>query len=309
MLAGANERGEKVAGFDLSSFNRVLEHTAEDMTCRVEAGVTLAALQTHLRQRGQWLPLDPPGLDRLTIGDLLVDNPSGPRRFGYGTVRDYLIGLTVVLADGRIIHSGGNVVKNVAGYDLMKLFIGSRGSLGLVVGATFKLRPVAETEAFVQAECATLEAADKLIGAILESELTPIILDLYNIETSGTAGPDGAVVVLGFAGTRDEVDWQLSRVRELGFAEPASLDYDSAIRTGQDLIQQLSVLPSKMVETIRGLKDARFVARAGNGIVYYCGGRTAPFAATLSEGARKLSQRLKDEFDPKRILPDLCPSQ
>jgi FAD/FMN-containing dehydrogenase len=308
MLADANERGEKAGSFDLGMFNHVLDHTAEDMTCRVEAGVTLAALQAQLGQRGQWLPLDPPGPDRLSIGDLLVNNPSGPRRFGYGTVRDYLIGLTVVLADGRLVHSGGNVVKNVAGYDLMKLFIGSQGSLGVVVEAIFKLRPISETEEFVQAECATLDAADKMIGAVLESELTPMVLDLHNLGTPGSTSPEGAIVVLGFAGTREEVEWQLSRARELGFAESASLDYDSAMRAGENSIQTISVLPSKVVETIRGLKDARFVARAGNGVVYHSGAGTLAIADSLSDGVRKLGQRLKDEFDPKHILPDLCPA-
>jgi glycolate oxidase FAD binding subunit len=309
MLAEANADGKKVAGFDLAAFNRVLEHTAEDMTCRVEAGVTLDALQTQLGHRGQWLPLDPPAPEQLTIGDLLLNNPSGPRRFGYGTVRDYLIGVTMVLADGRIIHSGGNVVKNVAGYDLMKLFIGSRGSLGVVVEATFKLRPIAETESFVQAECATLEAADKMIGSILESELTPVVLDLHNLARPGSTRREGAFVVLGLAGTREEVDWQLSRARDLGVAESAALDYDSAVRAGQDSMQTISVLPSKLIAAIQALKGAPFVARAGNGVIYHAGARTLPVADSLSDGARKLGQRLKDEFDPKHILPGLCPSQ
>src|SRR5262249_27524736 len=145
-------RGERISGFDLAALNRLLEHKAEDMTCRVEAGMTLADLQRALADRGQWLPLDPPCADRLSIGALLAASPSGPRRFGYGTVRDYVIGLTAVLADGRVIHSGGNVVKNVAGYDLMKLFIGSRGSLGVITEVTFKLRPIPEVETFVETD-------------------------------------------------------------------------------------------------------------------------------------------------------------
>src|SRR5205823_7241674 len=91
LLAEANRRGEKAGSFDLSALNRVLEHKAEDMTCRVEAGVMLAVLQRQLGRRGQWLPLDPPGAVRLTVGTLLAASPSGPRRFGYGPVRDYLI--------------------------------------------------------------------------------------------------------------------------------------------------------------------------------------------------------------------------
>src|SRR5262249_42814250 len=139
LLASANARGEKIASFDLSALNRLLEHKAEDMTATVEAGSTLTALQRELAKRGQWLPVDPPNAERLSIGALLSTNANGPRRFGFGTARDYLIGMTAVLADGRVIHAGGKVVKNVAGYDLMKLFIGSRGSLGVIVEATFKV--------------------------------------------------------------------------------------------------------------------------------------------------------------------------
>jgi len=116
-----------------------------------------------------------------------ADQASGPRRFGYGTIRDYLIGLKVVLADGTLISSGGKVVKNVAGYDLTKLFIGSHGSLGVIVEATFKLRPLPELEKFVQAKCDSLEKADAFIEAVLNSELTPIVVDLHN-QSTATAG-------------------------------------------------------------------------------------------------------------------------
>src|SRR5258708_767443 len=161
LLADASARGEKISGFDLSALHRLVEHKAEDMTATVEAGMTLANFQQQVATRGQWLPIDPPNAEQLTIGALLATNVSGPRRFGFGTIRDFVIGLQVVLADGRIIHSGGKVVKNVAGYDLMKLFIGSHGSLGVIVEVTFKLRPIPETEQFLEANCASLDEAEK----------------------------------------------------------------------------------------------------------------------------------------------------
>jgi FAD/FMN-containing dehydrogenase len=331
LLADANARAERVSAFDLSALKRVLEHKAEDMTARVEAGVTLAALQTHLAERGQWLPLDPSQPEKLTIGALLATSPSGPRRFGYGTVRDYLIGLTAVLADGRVIHSGGNVVKNVAGYDLMKVFIGSRGSLGVIVEAIFKLRPRPEAEGFVEAKCPSLDEADKLIEAVLDSELTPVVFDLHNLGSSSHAALP--VLVLGFAGTREELQWQFSRAAELGFVEPTTLDYTRAMGDPAVSFQMTSVLPSKVIEALRELSHAPFIARAGNGIIYHAGLRAvlgsqqpqartdAQFGSTLSlhadalraedgsrsapvSGAGKLAQRLKDEFDPKHILPD-----
>src|SRR5215813_5806138 len=106
-----------------------------------EAGMTLGALQDALGQRGQWVSLDPPHARQGTLGGILASNASGPRRHLYGTARDLLIGLTMVLADGSIVRGGGKVVKNVAGYDLPKLAIGSFGTLGVIVEATFKLRP------------------------------------------------------------------------------------------------------------------------------------------------------------------------
>src|SRR5436189_2353814 len=117
LLSKAQASGEKVRSIDLGALGRLLEHKAEDMTATVEAGITLAELQQQLAARGQWLPIDPPKPEELTIGAILENNASGPRRLGYGTIRDYVLGMTVVLADGRLIHSGGKVVKNVAGYD------------------------------------------------------------------------------------------------------------------------------------------------------------------------------------------------
>src|SRR5579859_6103839 len=123
-LALANTNREKITGVQLNALNRVLEHTAEDMTVTVEAGITLSALQAALGRHRQWLAVDPPNPERVTIADIINQNLSGPRRFGFGTIRDHLIGITVAMADGSLVHSGGKVVKNVAGYDLMKLFVG-----------------------------------------------------------------------------------------------------------------------------------------------------------------------------------------
>jgi len=117
----------------LRRLGHLLEHEPGDLTVTAEAGMTLADLQTALRARGQWLSLDPPDAERATLGGVVAANASGPRRQLYGTVRDLLIGLTVVTADGSLLHGGGKVVKNVAGYDLPKLFVGSHGTLGIIV--------------------------------------------------------------------------------------------------------------------------------------------------------------------------------
>ena len=297
LLADAHARGEKILSFDLSALHRLLEHKAEDMTATVEAGMTSAELQKELAERGQWLPVDPPNPARLSIGALLAANASGPRRFGLGTVRDYLIGISVVLADGRVIHSGGKVVKNVAGYDLMKLFVGSRGSLGVIVEATFKVLPLPETEQFVAAKCETLDEADKLLEAVSNSELAPVVLDLHNVSSATRH----LSLVLGFAGTRGEVEWQLSRAAELDFALPSSLDYQKTFFREGPSVQKISVLPSRTVEVIRSLNNAPFVARAGNGIIFHRG----EFRRDQDDRPSKLEDRLKNECDPKHILPDI----
>src|SRR5579859_6246059 len=290
-LAAASGR---VTGVDLGALNRLVEHTPEDMTVTVEAGMMLAALQAQLKQRGQWLPVDPPNPERLTISDLINANASGPRRYGCGTIRDYLLGVTVALADGSVIHSGGKVVKNVAGYDLGKLFIGSLGSLGVVAEATFKLQPLPEVEQFVQAQCASLEEAGTLIEAVIDSEITPVVLDLFSPVTQNFT------IVLGFAGTRADVVWQLAKAGGLGFAESSSLDYEAAFWADPRPAHPVSVLPSKIIEAIRGLDGATFVARAGNGVIYHRGA-PVPHNGDLP---LELMRRVKNAFDPNRVLPD-----
>jgi FAD/FMN-containing dehydrogenase len=271
-----------------------MKHAPTDMTVTVDAAMTLVALQTELAKAGQWLPLDPP--KPATLREILDRNESGPRRFGYGTIREYVIGLKVELADGRLVKSGGQVVKNVAGYDLQKLFIGSGGTLGIAREVTFKLRPSPETERFVRQPTTSFDSADSIIEAILSSELTPVVFDLY-------CDDSGMFVVLGFDGTKDEVDWQSALAATLGFREPANLEYDKAFRTGSSERHKLSVLPSKLIDTLRVLGDASFVARAGNGIIFH----RASVPAQKSSVPTHLLRRVKDAFDPKHQLPELPP--
>ena len=291
-LACVNTRGEKVTSIDLTRMTRLLEHKAEDMTATVEAGISLAAFQTEVAKHGQWLPIDPPNPETLAIGDCVSTNVSSPRRFGYGTIGDYVIGLKAVLADGRVIQSGGKVVKNVAGYDIAKLFIGAHGSLGVVVEVTFKLRPLPEVERYVEQQCKSLDQADALIASVLNSDLTPVVLDLHHL----TGGP--LTTVIGFAGTQEEVEWQVAKAAELGFTSPSSLQYEAQFWQ-ERIAQKESVLPSKICEALKTV-GTPFVARAGNGIFYHRGARIH-----RTELPTKLIQRVKDEFDPKHILPEL----
>src|SRR6266852_5134607 len=135
---------------DLCSMDQVIEHTAGDLVARVQAGATMGQLASVLASAGQQLALDAPA--DTTVGGVVATGTAGPRRFRYGAPRDLLIGLTVVRADGVVAHSGGKVVKNVAGYDIGKLFSGSQGTLGLITEATFRLHPLPTAVAYLTAQ-------------------------------------------------------------------------------------------------------------------------------------------------------------
>jgi len=171
---------------DTRRLDRVLEHAAGDLVVRVEAGVTLTAIQRTVAGAGQTLALDPPEAARgATVGGIIAANLSGPRRLRYGTVRDLLIGITVVLTDGTVAASGGKVVKNVAGYDLGKLFAGSLGTLGVVVEAIFRLHPLPATSGAVVVDLERAAAAGAAVQDILRSPLVPSALELQWSESRG----------------------------------------------------------------------------------------------------------------------------
>ena len=297
-MAAANARGEKVAAVDLRQMHRVLELTPEDMTVTVETGCSLETLQKELAKHRQWLPIDPPNASAVSIHEILSKNLSGPRRFGCGTIREHLIGMKVVLADGRTIKSGGKVVKNVAGYDLAKLFIGAYDSLGFIAEATFKLRPLPEQERFVARHAPSLEELRSIVMSVLNSDLTPVILDAHRLFADDGSGTS---LVVGFAGTREEVEWQSKTASSLGFENSTDLEYESRFWNKAEPVNRISVLPSHLAEAIAKLDSRPFVARAGNGAVYYRGERIAE--ATTPPG--KLARRIKSAFDPKNILQEL----
>lgn len=200
---------------------RILEHAAADMTVSVEAGLTLAELNAALRSAGQQLPLDPPHPDYTTIGALIATNSAGPSRLSQGTVRDLLIGIKVVLADGRVITGGGRVVKNVAGYDMMKLFTGSFGTLGIVVEANFKVRPLPEQEAVFVLPAPTTAAACSLARRVLAAPITPLWVEVLNHVTALATGiGESAAVAVGCGGSAAEISVQQERLRECGDDRP-----------------------------------------------------------------------------------------
>ena len=175
------------------ALSRILEYNPADLTITVEAGATLGDAQAALREHGQWLPWDPPAPDQATIGGLLAAGASGPLRLGYGTPRDWVLGMRVVLGDGRLVKSGGKVVKNVAGYDTHKVQLGALGTLGVIAEATLKVAPLPEEIATLVFACAGRAEACALALRLRERPLAPASLAI-------SEGDGQALLAARFAG-------------------------------------------------------------------------------------------------------------
>jgi glycolate oxidase FAD binding subunit len=298
----------------LTRLDRILEHEPGDLTATVGAGITLSALQSALGKRGQWLSLDPANPGRATVGGILASDASGPRRHLYGTCRDLLIGITVVAADGSIVRGGGKVVKNVAGYDLPKLYVGSFGTLGILVEATLRLRPRPDEDRLVVVPFDRLKDGGAAARAITTSDLIPSALELVDAEAARAVGlaSSGPALLIGLDGVREQVEWECAEIGRLlgplGRSESRVLDGDArdevwrnVAELGQSRMEDVAavmkwgVLPTQLAEVMEegvaiaghnGLRAA-LTAHAGVGIataVLAGGGANAnAVVATLTE--------------------------
>jgi glycolate oxidase FAD binding subunit len=244
---------------DTCCLNEILEHAAGDLVVRVQAGVTMEALAAALAAEGQELALDVP-IEGATVGGTLATATAGPRRFRYGTARDLLIGVTVVLADGTIAKSGGKVVKNVAGYDLGKLFTGSYGTLGVIAEATFRLHPLAPERRWVTVECPPL-AAD--------------VTDTHDVA--------GNPLRL----TRPRPHERLRRLAEAlaaAQAEPSAIEFDWPSVTGPVTVSTLveGAAAAQRAQAVHAVVDE--VAGAGDAAEHGPARRAAERAPALAEG-------------------------
>lgn len=212
--------------------NRFLEHEPADLVANAQAGVTLKDFNKALAQGGQWLPLDPPDDGRATLGGVVATGLAGAQKCGYGMPRNFVIGMKVVLADGRLVKAGGKVVKNVAGYDLCKLFTGSYGTLGLITELTFKLRPRPAREVTVLAK-GTLEAMLRVGQSVYESRQFPVAMELVSSALAHRIGvqtiSEDVLLLTRFAGISKTVDSQVDKTiaRIRGAAETRTLETES----------------------------------------------------------------------------------
>jgi glycolate oxidase FAD binding subunit len=216
-LGAPPERGG--IGVDIRSLDQVIDYPARDMTISVQAGIPVARLQQLLAGENQRLPIDVPFADRATLGGSLAANVSGSRRLGFGTLRDYVLGISVVNDEGQEVKAGGRVVKNVAGYDLCKLYVGSLGTLGIITQVTLKVRPLPDDSAIVSVACEANDTA-RLLERIHAGRTRPVCLELLNRQAAQVVyrhadltPPDAAWVVLaGFEDNREAVSWQVQQL-------------------------------------------------------------------------------------------------
>ena len=293
MLARAATEGTRVSigreGGDVvlstRRLDQVLEHEAGDLTAIVEAGVRVRDLNDRLAGHGQMLALDPPG--NPTIGACIAANLSGPRRHRYGSARDLVIGVTVVLGDGLVASSGGKVVKNVAGYDLGKIFCGSEGKLGLIARAALRLhpRPVVSRTLVVSLESAEDAAAKS--RSILHSALAPSAVDVLW---------PGWLVVL-FEGSRQAVGAQFEAAQALvGGDEDYGATWEE-LEARQAWAQgRLAFPPGELAATLGGLAEG--VVRVSAGVAYV----PEPLPDPRDPAEVALAERVRAQFDPAGVF-------
>ena len=302
--------------------NRVLQYEPNDLTISVQAGITYGELSRILAEKRQMIPLDPPFSENATIGGIIASNSSGPRRRLYGTARDMVIGMTFVTLEGKLIQTGGMVVKNVAGLDMGKLMIGSFGTLAAIASINFRLHPMpAATRTFVR-RFGKLADAISARDAILKSVLQPAAIDLLKlsegcelyIQAGGSAAVldrysrelEGAEVL---EGAEEQKLWDT--IREFTPSRLASNSDLAVVRIGCTLAEVGAVLESL---------PAPALARAASGICYgyfadakqAIGRGVIEFAPQAIRESSELwpnpgsdfemMKKIKEMFDPQRLL-------
>jgi glycolate oxidase FAD binding subunit len=287
-----------------SRLNRITDSDCENLTLSAESGITLNEVQKSLAKvgKGYFLPLDPPYTEKATLGGIVATNSSGPKRLLYGTARDMIIGTKAVFPDGDIVVSGGKTVKNVSGYDMCKLLIGSFGTLGILCELTFKLLPLPEKEATLLLSFARIEEADGFVRELRGSQLIPSSIETLSaiavskMRYSISMPPNGNyLVAIGLEGVAESIDRQASEMGEMGkkhgaleavtpgsekhqafwgairdFSHSLTLEYPNAISLKSNFLISKS---GEMLRTYEKVAndfgvDCALICHSGNGILY-----------------------------------------
>jgi glycolate oxidase FAD binding subunit len=340
---GGNFTKDKMAGplacSDLAISTRglrsVLRYEPRDLTISVEAGLPYAEFRALLAENRQMVPLDPPFTDSATVGGVIAANHSGPRRRLFGSARDLVIGMTFATLEGKLVQSGGMVVKNVAGLDMGKLMIGSFGTLAAIAVVNFKLIPMPRESRTFALQFPSAAAAIAKRDEILKSVLQPVALDLVNPRAAERLGLEGFALLLQAAGNSAVIrrySRDLAEARTLDGEDEESLwqrvrEYTPAFveRRPGGVIARVSV-PLNEVRAVVESVPGEAVARAGTGVCYLY----LLDAETAANWTRKASERgwryvleystseldrwpntgsdfammerVKEMFDPQRLL-------
>ncbi len=311
----------------------VREHTWQDMTCTVDGGCTWSAMQGELARHGQMVALDPLWPDRATVGGVAAANDSGALRLRYGSLRDLIIGMTIVLADGTVAKTGGKVVKNVAGYDLHKLMTGAFGTLGLITEITFRLHSIARDTRSVTASSGDVGALGRLMLSLMDSHravqsmqlrgdgegfhLDVRLAALPEVLESHGAGLVADAVGMGLATAETLTEVWTARERLFGWGDwvvfkatmlPTMLAEVAATvhgLGGSSVGQSVGVLTGRVpalswpgVETMRG----RLEAAGGSLVVLERPDGMAVDRWGAVPSALSLMKEIKRQFDPKGTL-------
>jgi glycolate oxidase FAD binding subunit len=262
-----------------SRMNAVVEHVPGDQVVRVQSGIRFGDLQERLAGSDQMLGVDPPEVGNgATVGGIVATNSSGPRRYRYGTIRDLIIGITVVLADGTVAKAGGKVVKNVAGYDLSKLFTGSLGTLGVIAECNFRLHPRPETARTVAVELPDTASAGAASQAILHAQIVPSAVELLwsdearlltvlieGIPSGVEAQAEAASHILGPFG---EVGTLADDDNVEPSSPPGTGDDEVAVKISAPPAELAGVLDSTLGASSRLGVTPRITGHAGTGVTY-----------------------------------------
>ena len=293
-----SDLGNRIAKLDAvvltSSINRVVQHNAADLTVTVEAGLTLARLSEVLAEEGQFLAMDSPVPHRATIGGTLATGVSGPLRWQYGSTRDLVIGMKVVQANGTITKSGGQVVKNVSGYDMARLHVGGLGTLGIIAEVSFKLTPLPRRQATVIGSFDALESCFQAAGDVFHSQVMPISLTAFSQSVNSTAevvGVDGVYFLAVRLGGRPmTLERQVKECvttfesRGAGFVEKLENEHSDAVwraladfgwdeATSAPFVLRISVVPALLKEVAADLSGestgspAAVISQPGYGVM------------------------------------------
>jgi len=339
LMAGPVEPAE--VSLSTSAMTRVLEYEPRDLTISVEAGIRYADLDRLVAQNRQMIPLDPPFSETATIGGVLASNTSGPRRRLYGTARDLVIGMKFATLEGKLVQSGGMVVKNVAGLDMAKIMIGSFGTLAAIAVANFKLIPRPSAEASFLLPFDALDEAIAARDRILKGHIPPVAIDLLNPVASAQLGYKGHLLALRLAGNAAAVD--RSR-RELATRDALVLEGKEEARFWKQVqeyaphflekfaagaVVRASCTLTQLKDVLSSLETAS-IARAGSGVCYAYFTRTDAAMRWLTSATRRgwkaiiefapddqrgkldlwpapgteleMMKKIKSMFDPNRLL-------